>query len=151
MIALTSAITDGKSNAINHLSVAADGNVLVGQRAQTATVSSANRSILNSNTDLFAVTNVHAVLAGATPNAFFVSEDGSHGSTVAFVGEGKGPQALFFSSAESGTNNKTWTERTLKIALLQPGASPGIVDSTTSHYVVLSGARDTDDDPTSAN
>jgi len=151
LIPLTSDVTDGTSNAINHLAVSADGNILVGQRAKTTSNSGNSRAILNSRNDLFAVTNVHAVLAGAAPNAFFVSEGMSHGSTVAFIGEGKGPQALVFSSGDSGNDNRTWDERTLKIAVLQPGATFEVLDGTRSHYVVLSGGRKTDDIATNEN
>jgi hypothetical protein len=148
---LTPAITNGSNNAINHLSVSADGNVLVGQRTQTSGDSGLSRATLNSKSDLFAVTNVHAALAGAAPQAFFLSQSASHGATVAFVGEGKGAQALFYSSAPSSADNSSWAERTLKVQLLQPGTAPGIADSVKSHYTIFTGGRVTDDDPLTAN
>ena len=151
MIVLTSDVTDGTKNAINHITVSADGNIIVGQRAETTSNSGSGRTLLNSDTDLFAVTNVHDVLAGSAPTAFFLSEDMSHGSTVAFVGEGKGPAAVFYSSAAKGSTNKTWALRTLKVGLLQPGAGATVADGVQSHYVVLSGGRVTDDDAESSD
>ncbi len=144
---LTSAVTDGTANAINHLYASADGNFLAGQRSKTTGNSRDSRAILNGDSDLFAVTNVHAVLAaGALPGALVVSGGSSHGSTVAFVGEGTatGPQAIVYSSAAKGTNS-TWDDRTLKIALLVAGAQPTTLDAATSHYVVLGAGRKLDD------
>jgi hypothetical protein len=154
LMVLTSDVTDGTSNAINHLYVSADGNFLVGQRAKVSSDagSGAGRAPLNGDADLFAVTNVHDVLDGAQPQAFIVSGGMSHGSSVAFVGENTatGPQALVYSSASKG-DNKTWVDRTLKIGLLAPGASPQEIDGTKSHYFVLGGSRVLGDVPTDGN
>ncbi|MHC4931144.1 MAG: hypothetical protein ACYTGV_03015, partial [Planctomycetota bacterium] len=157
LVALTSGVTDGVKNAINHLYVSADGNFLVGQRApydgDSGRSSSGGRGSLNGESDLFAVTNVHAVLEeGAIPMAFVVSGGMSHGSTVAFVGENTptGPQAVIYSSAASGGNG-TWDDRTLKINLLTPGGVAQVLDETESHYVVLAGTRKIDDDPEGGN
>jgi hypothetical protein len=153
LVNLTSGVTDGTLNAINHLYVSADGNFLVGQRTKTGADSGDTRTMLNNNNDLFAVVNVHAALTGATPNAFMLSTAMSHGSTVAFVGErtASGPAAIVFSSAASGSTNTTWDDRTLKIVPLAPGATPVVLDSAASHYVVLAGSRKLDDDPNSSN
>jgi len=148
LVALTSDVTDGTANAINHLYASADGNFLVGQRCKTTATSGSSRTLLNGTSDLFVVTNVHDVLAGAAPNDFIVSSQASHGASVAFVGENTatGPQALIYSSAPKGSN-QTWDDRTLKLVLLTPGAVPDVVDSTRSHYVVLAGSRILTDDP----
>jgi hypothetical protein len=45
---LTSAVTTGTSNAINHLSMSGEGNVIAGQIAKTAASSAGSRAILNS-------------------------------------------------------------------------------------------------------
>jgi hypothetical protein len=153
---LTSVVTTGTANAINHLSMSGDGNVLAGQIARTTAASSGSRAILNSNTDLFVVTNLHAVLAGGAPNAFIVSTAQSHGASVAFVGEGTGggPQAIVFSSGASGSTNATWSTRTLKSASLASGAIATVLDSvgsSGSHTVVLAAGRRLDDDPTTGN
>ncbi|MHC4579591.1 MAG: hypothetical protein ACYTFD_18690, partial [Planctomycetota bacterium] len=146
LVALTSDVTTGSANAINHLYLSADGNVVVGQRTATSANSRENRGNLNGNSDLFAVTNIHDVLAGAAPTAFVVSAGQSHGSTTAFVGEGSavGAQALIFSAATAG-GNTTWDDRTLRISVLGAGAVPVVLDATASHYVVLAGGRKLDD------
>ena len=144
---LTAAVTGGTANAINHLYASADGNYVAGQRSRTTGNSRDSRATLNGDSDLFVVTNVHAVVtSNATPEAVVVSASASHGSTVAFVGEGTatGPQALVFSSAAKGTNT-TWDDRTLKLALLDGGSSPTTLDGTASHYVVLAAGRRLDD------
>ena len=151
LVCLTSNVTDGTENAINHLFVSADGNYLVGQRCKTATSSDGSRVKLNNLTDLFVVTNVHAaVFQGQAPNDFILSEQMSHGSTVAFIGSGTptGAQALVFCSADPGStpSNSVWAERTLKIVLLAEGSTPTTLDSTESHYVVLAGSRKVNDD-----
>jgi len=147
MIALTSAVTPGIANAINRLTVSADGNVMACQRCQTAADGGASRAKLNGDTDLVVVNNVHAVLDGAAPNAFVVSSGQSHGTSVAFVGEGSaaGPQAIVYSAGPSG-GNQTWDDRTLYAAPLVPGAAPSLMDGTKSHYTVLAGKRKLDDD-----
>ena len=58
MVALTSHVTDGTANAINHLYVSTDGNYLVGQRAETSVTPNASRAVLNNANEIFAVTNV---------------------------------------------------------------------------------------------
>jgi hypothetical protein len=153
LIALTSSITSGTANAINHLSMSGDGNVLAGQIAKTSANSNGGRAILNSNSDLFVVTNLHAVLAGGAPTAFVVSQAQSHGASVAFVGEGTGggPQAVVYSSGASGTSNTTWATRTLKSASLVAGAVPTVLDSTQSHSVVLAAGRRLNDNPGTAD
>jgi hypothetical protein len=153
LFALTPSVTTGSANAINHLYLSCDGNVLAGQVAKTATSSASTRALLNCNSDLFVVTNVHAVLEGDTPNAFILSAGQSHGATVAFVGDGTpaGPQALVFSSAAGSSSNTSWATRTLKAAFLASGVVPTILDSTQSHYAVLAGGRKVDDVPTTAN
>jgi hypothetical protein len=152
MVALTSQVTTESVNAINHMYASADANFLVGLRSSSSN-SNSSRAALNSDNDLFVVTNVHAALGGAAPNAFFVSEDKSHGTTVAFVGEGTstGPQALIFSAGPKGTNNQTWDDRQLWLTVLAPGAVPALLDPTQSHYAVLGGSRKLDDDPNTAN
>jgi hypothetical protein len=157
LFALTSAVTSGSANAINHIYSSADGNFLVGQRSTFSGDSGANRSVLNSQSDLFAVTNVHAVLAGtAAPDAFVLSAGRSHGSTVAFIGENTatGPQAIIYSADNEGntdTGNRTWDDRVLKLGLLAPNSPAATVDSTPSHYVVLGGSRKLDDNPDDGN
>ncbi|NJN14097.1 MAG: hypothetical protein HC813_00030 [Planctomycetes bacterium] len=139
---VTAAVTDGTANAINHLYMSADGNFLVGQRTKSASNSRDSRAAINGDNDIFAVTNLHAVIAvDAVPTAFIISAGMSHGSTMAFVGEGTatGPQALVYSVATKG-GNTTWDDRTLKIGLLAEGVPPSTLDSTQSHYVVLAAA-----------
>ncbi|MHC4491532.1 MAG: hypothetical protein ACYTDU_07905 [Planctomycetota bacterium] len=146
LMALTSDVTTGSANAINYLYLSAAGNVLVGQRSTTTGNSRDSRAALTGDSDLFAVTNIHEVLAGGVPNDFIISAGRSHGSSVAFIGEGTsaGAQALLFSAAAPGANT-TWDERTLNVSVLQPGAVATILDTTQSHYVVLAGARKIDD------
>jgi hypothetical protein len=153
LVNLTADVTDGTANAINHMYASADGNFLVGQRAETAADSGDSRAVLNSNSDLFAVVNVHAALNGAAPVAFMLSEDMSHGSSVAFVGErtASGPAAIVFSSGPKGSTNATWDDRTVKIIPMTPGSTPVVLDSAQSHYVVLAGSRKLDDDPDTSN
>jgi hypothetical protein len=157
LVALTSDVTDGKDNAINHIYCSADANYLIGQRCKTSGDSGSNRALLNSVTDLFVVTNVHAALAGTeAPRSFVLSAGRSHGATYAFVGENTptGPQALIYSADDSNTTdtgNRTWDDRMLKMGVIAPNTPPSILDSTRSHYVVLAGARKTDDDPNSSN
>jgi len=147
-VTLTADVTDGTSNAINHLYASANGNHLVGQRCKTTVKSGATRAALNGNSDLFVVADVHAALDGVTPNAFVLSEAMSHGSTVAFVGESTdaGPRALVFSAGPRG-DNQSWDNRTLQTSLLQPDAQAEILDKTESHYVVLAGVRKVNDNP----
>jgi hypothetical protein len=147
MFALTSAVTTGTANAINHLYLSCDGNMLAGQISKTATTSGNTRATLNNNSDLFVVTNIHAVLAGATPNAIILSTGQSHGSSVAFVGDGTpaGPQALIYSSATASSSNSTWASRTLKSIFLAAGAIPSQLDNTQSVYSVLAGGRTIND------
>jgi hypothetical protein len=57
--------------------------------------------------------------------------------------------ALVYSRA-TGTGNTTWDDRNLFISLLAPLANRSRLDATDSHYVVLSGGRKLDDDPTSS-
>jgi hypothetical protein len=153
LVSLTGAVTDGTQNAINHLFVSTDGNSLIGQRTKTSDDSGDTRSRINNQNDLFCVTNVHAALNGATPDAFILSANQSHGSSVAFVGDGTatGPAAVVYSSATASTSNTSWATRTLKIVPMAPGATPVVLDSTASHYVVLSGGRKLDDDPFTSN
>jgi len=152
MIALTSAVTTGTANAINRMYVSTDGNVMVCQRCATSADGGASRAKLNGETDLVVVNNVHAVLDGAAPNAFVLSTAMSHGTSVAFVGEGTsaGPQAIVYSAAAKGSN-QTWDDRQLFSAALAAGAMPTLLDSTKSHYGLLAGKRTLDDDPFSAN
>jgi hypothetical protein len=159
-IALTTAVTPGSSNAINHIFASMDGNTLVGQRSSFGGNSRNDRSTLNSNTDLFAVTNVHAVMdsGGAiVPNAFVVSAGQSHGASVGFVGDGTpaGAQAIVFSSVNVAsvpdTGNRTWDDRQLKVGILTPGSGAQNLDATRSHYVVLAGARNVGDNPADEN
>jgi hypothetical protein len=146
LMVLTSNVTTGTANAINYLYLSMDGNVLVGQRAATAANSRNSRAALTGDSDLFAVTNIHEVLAGGVPNDFVVSAGRSHGSSVAFIGEGtaSGAQALIYSAAAPG-GNSTWDRRQLHVTTLAPGTTPVILDPTASHYVVLSGGRKLDD------
>ena len=153
MFRLTSNVTDGTANAINHLYASADGNFLIGQRSKTTSNSRGSRAFLNGRSYLFAVTNVHAVLGGATPVAFNISSDVSHGSTVAFIGEGTatGAQAIVFSSGTASLgSNQSWDDRQLKLGFLAPGQTPSLLDAAKSHYVVVAGARTLDDDPCAA-
>ncbi len=150
MVALTSDVTPGSANAINHMYVSADGNFVAAQRCATTTNSSGTRSKLGGETDMIAVTNVHAALGGAIPTAFVLSAARSHGTSVAFIGEGSGPQALLYSYAAKG-NSSTWDDRQLWITPLSPGASSILVDATKSHYAVLSGGRKTDDNANTAD
>jgi hypothetical protein len=147
LFVLTSAVTSGTANAINHLYLSCDGNMVCGRVAKTATTSGNTRAQLQNNTDLFVVTNIHAVLGGATPNAFILSTGQSHGTTVAFVGDGTaaGPQALIFSSSTGSSSNSSWATRTLKSIFLAPGAVAGQLDNTQSHYAILAGGRTIND------
>jgi len=151
-VVLTPNVTTGTANAINHLYVSADGSVVAGHRSATTANSRDNRAILNGSSDLWVCNNVHQALAGSPPNNFIVSAGQSHGSTMAFIGEGSasGPQAVVFSSAPSGGND-TWDDRTLKAAVLAANATAVELDNARSHYAVLAGARRLDDDPNSAN
>jgi hypothetical protein len=148
---LTSDVTTGTINAINNLYVSMDANTLAGQRA-TTTSSRDSRTVLTSQTDLFVVTNVHDVLRGATPNAFILSEKASHGSSVAFVGEGTatGAQAIIYSYATT-TGNASWDDRQLFVSVLAPSAGRTALDQVKSHYVVLAGGRKLNDDPDTAD
>jgi len=152
MVALTSSVTTGTQNAINRMYVSTDGNIVACQRCVTAADGGASRAKLNGENDLVIVNNVHAALAGGVPNAFILSAKKSHGTTVAFVGEGTsaGPQAIIYSAAASG-GNQTWDDRQLFSAALVPGALPTTLDSTKSHYNVLAGKRTLDDDYLTAN
>ena len=151
MQVLTADITTGTVNAINNLYVSMDANTLIGQRASSSN-SRDSRTTLTSSTDLFAVTNVHQVLMGATPNAFLVSEKASHGSSVALVGEGTatGAQAIIYSYA-TGTGNASWDDRQLYVSVLAPAANRVALDQTKSHYAVLSGGRKLNDNPNTAD
>jgi hypothetical protein len=146
LMVLTSNVTTGSANAINYLYLSMDGNVLVGQRSETTANSANSRAALTGDSDLFTVTNIHEVLAGGVPNDFIVSAGRSHGSSVAFVGEGTaaGAQAVIYSAAAPG-GNTTWDERTLNVSVLQAGSSAVLLDPTQSHYVVLAGGRKLDD------
>ena len=140
---LSATVTDGTSNAINHPYLSTDGNILVFQRSKTTVASRDTRVALTGTSDLIGVGNVHAVLfSWATPTAFVVSENKSHGASVALVGEGTvtGPQAVIFSAADAG-GNTTWDERTLRAALIADRPPSDQLDSTQSHYAVLGGAR----------
>jgi hypothetical protein len=156
-VVLSAAVTDTNQNAINHMYVSMDGNVVAAQRANYTANSRNGRAVLNSNTDLFVCINVHDALAGATPDTFMISENMSHGSSVGFVGDGTlaGPQAIVFSRADpaaiTDTGNRTWDDRELKISLLAEGSIVRTLDATRSHYVVIAGTRKTDDDPTDLN
>ena len=152
---LTPNVTSGSSvNHINYMYSSADGNFLAAQRSTSSGSSAATRVSLVNETDLFVVTNVHDVLFNdAAPNDVIVSADKSHGSTVAFVGDGTvtGAQAVVYSAAASSTSSHQWDKRTLNVGLFAEGALPAEVDSVESHYVVLAGKRKLDDDPTTAN
>ncbi len=153
LVALTSAVTGGTGNAINHLCLSADGRVLAGQVSKTAASSANGRAFLNGVSDLFVVRNVREAVAGATPDALVVSRERSHGASVAFVGEGAGggAQALVFSAGPAAASNASWATRTLLSAPLAPGAVPTVIDGTESHYAVLAAGRKEDDDPASAD
>ncbi|MHC4548823.1 MAG: hypothetical protein ACYTEZ_08590 [Planctomycetota bacterium] len=71
---------------------------------------------------------------------------------MALVGEGTsvGPQALVYSVAAAG-GNTTWDDRTLRSARLTVNPVPTILDTTRSHYAILSGGRTLDDDPNNSN
>jgi len=148
---LTSDVTSGTLNAINNLYVSTDANTLIGQRASSSQ-SRDSRTTLTSQTDLFAVTNVHDVLRGATPTAFVISERGSHGASVALVGEGTatGAQAIIYSHA-TGTGASSWDDRRLYVSVLAENASRTALDQTQSHYAVIAGGRKLDDDPNSSD
>lgn len=151
-VVLTSDVTgDVTTNAINYLYASMDGNVLVGQRSN-GTNSRDTRTALTTASDLFAVTNVHAVLGGAAPDAFIVSKGRSHGASVAFVGEGTalGAKGMVY-SATDGTGNTTWDERNLLVASLVADAFATTLDSTASHYAVVAASRKLDDSPTDPN
>jgi hypothetical protein len=147
LVNVTSSVTTGTANAINHLYMSCDGNMVAGKIAKTTATSATSRSALQNNTSIFVVTNLHAVLAGATPNALIVSDGQSHGTTVAFVGDGTpaGPQALIFSSTTASTSNTSWPSRTMKSVFLASGAVPSVIDSTQSVYAVIAGTRKTND------
>jgi hypothetical protein len=154
LVALTSDATNGTANALNHMYVSADGNFLIVQRTKTTADSGDTRSLLNNTNDIIACNNVHAAVFGGAPaNSFIVSEQLSHGSSVAFVGEGTatGPQAVIYSAGPKGTSNTTWDDRNLRLSLLAEGAPPQILDTTTSHYFVLSGTRKVNDDPNTSD
>ncbi|MHC4939006.1 MAG: hypothetical protein ACYTHK_08560, partial [Planctomycetota bacterium] len=151
LVVLTGGVTTGASNAINYMYASMDGNTIVAQRSN-ATNSRDDRSLLTTANDLICVNNVHAVMfGGATPSSFVVSPDASHGSTVAFVGDGTGagPVALVFSRSD-GPGNTSWEERNLFISLLAPNANRSTLDATDSHYTILAGGRQLDDDPNNA-
>jgi hypothetical protein len=150
---LTSPVTTGTANAINHLWLSADGNMLAGQIAKTTASSASSRAMLNSNSDIFVVTNIHAVLDGAAPQAIVVSAGQSHGATVAFVGDGTlaGPQALIYSAGTASSSNTSWSTRSLKAVPLVSGAVPASLDNTQSTYSVLTGGRKLDDVATTAD
>jgi hypothetical protein len=154
--ALTSSVTTGTANAINHLYLSMNGNVLAGQIARTTTAGSSSRGILNNNNYLFVVTNVHAVVyGGSTASAFYVSQAQSHGSSVAFVGDGTaaGPAAIVFSAGPSSSSNSAWANRRLKAAPLVPNATAVDLDApgVTSMIAILAGGRNTADDPNSGS
>ena len=148
---LTSDVTTGTLNAINNLYVSTDANTVIGQRA-SSTQSRDSRTTLTSQTDLFAVTNVHNVLRGATPNAFVISEKASHGASVALVGEGTatGAQAIIYSYA-TATGNSSWDDRRLYVSVLAANASRTALDQTQSHYAVIAGGRKLNDNPNTAD
>ena len=153
LIGLTDALTTGSNNAINHLYTSMDGNTLIGQRASQS-FSRDSRVTLTTRNDLFAVTNVHAVLfGGATPNAFYVSTAKSHGTSVALVGEGTptGPQAVVYSVSTKAGQQTSWDERELLISILAPSANAVNLDDTKSHYAVLAAGRKLNDNPESAD
>lgn len=149
---LTSAVTTGTANAINHLYLSANGDVLVGQVSRTAATSANGRAFLNGTSDLFVVRAIRGTLAGGAPDAFVVSKGRSHGASLAFVGEGAGggPQALVYSAGPAGTTNTSWATRTLFAVPLAGGAVATPLDGTPSHYAVLAAGRKEDDDATSA-
>ncbi|MHC4952383.1 MAG: hypothetical protein ACYTGZ_00710 [Planctomycetota bacterium] len=147
LVALTSAITTGTTNAINYLYVSMDANTLIGQRSTTSD-SRGSRVTITTKNDIFAVTNVHAALRGDTPNAFIVSKDQSHGASVGLVGEGTstGAQAVVYSAAPSTGGNTTWDERQLFSSILAPAANRTTLDQAKSHYTVLAAGRKLNDD-----
>jgi hypothetical protein len=150
--ALTSSVTTGTQNAINHLYLSMNGNVLAGQIARTTTNSNSSRAILNSNNYLFVVLNIHDVVySGSTPNAFYVSQSQSHGASVAFVGDGTGagPQAIIFSAGPASSSNSSWATRKLKAAPLVPNATAVDMDTpgVTAMIVIFTGGRFTADNP----
>jgi len=153
LVPLTSAVTTGTANAINHLYLSANGDVLAGQVSHTAASSANGRAYLNGNSDLFVVCNVRDAIEGATPDAFVVSQGKSHGASVAFVGEGAGggPQTLLFSAGPAAATNASWASRTLFAVPLSAGSVPTGLDGTASHYAVLAAGRKEDDDPATAD
>ncbi len=151
-VALTSGLTNGTSNAINHMYLSVGANVLAFHRAETTGVSGNSRAVLNGNNDLGVVTNIHDVLLGAAPIAFWISEDRSHGHSVAFVGEGTpaGPGSIIFSDGASGSNS-TWDQRRLRIGTLSASPSFANLDNVNSFYEVIAGGRLLADNPTNSN
>jgi len=149
LFGLTDALTTGSTNAINHMYVSMDGNTLIGQRSSSSS-SRGSRVALTTSNDLFAVVNTHDVLfSGVTPNAFYLSEGRSHGSSVALVGEGTptGPQAVVFSVTSSAKGQTSWDERQLLLSILAPKGNAVTLDPTLSHYAVVAAGRKLNDNP----
>ncbi len=96
--------------------------------------------------------NLHDVLQGAVPIAFWISEDRSHGHSVAFVGEGTpaGPGSIIFSDGASGSSS-TWDKRRLRIGTLSANPAFATLDTVNSFYEVIAGGRLLADDPTTSN
>jgi len=155
MHVLSSAVTThATTNHINSIYPSMSANVVAFLVNQTASTSRTDRSGLTAKNRLCAVTNVHVVLqsAGAVaPIAFQIGPEASHGSTVAFVGDGNalaGPQAIVFSRTDvSVGSNNSWDDRTLRLGLLAAGAAVETLDNTQSHYAVLTAGRKLNDDP----
>jgi hypothetical protein len=158
-VVLSSNVTPGTLNAINHMYLSTNGNVLAFQRcpwagssSTSSTGSGYDRTTLQGNNDLCLVTNVRAAVEdGDTPNCFVLSGGASHGHSVAFVGETPSdptgvPLQIWFSSTDAGGNG-SWVQRTLKSALLEAGASIMEEDDTESYYEVMAGGRLVGDDP----
>jgi hypothetical protein len=150
-VVLTSDVTPGSRNSLNHLYLSTNSDVLVFQRTPwvgSTYGSGDNRTVLQGDNDLCVVTNVLAAVGGATPDARVISAGQSHGHSIAFLGEGliSGPKGVLFSSTDPGTN-ESWDDRTLKLGLIE-GASISEVDKTASFYEVLAADRKLDDDAT---
>ena len=150
-VAVTPGVTNGTANALNHMYMSVGGNVLAFQRSRTTSISGNSRTVLNGDNDLGVVINLHEVLQGAPPDVFWISQDRSHGHSVAFVGEGTpaGPGSIIFSDGASG-GNSTWDQRRLQIGTLSPSPSFASLDNVNSFYEVIAGGRLIADDPTNS-
>ena len=156
MEVISSDVTPGNTNSINHMYLSTNAETLVFQRCAWAgdyLGSATNRVTLQGNNDLCVVMNVKGVVErDEDPDAFVLSAGASHGHSVAFIGEGNStrPTSLYFSSADSGTNGQ-WIKRTLKSAALVPGATIREEDDTESFYEVFAAGLLVPDNPHGSN